>query len=186
MVAIGNPFGLDGTVTSGIVSAVDREIASPNETPIEGAIQTDAAINHGNSGGPLLNLDGRVIGVTAQIQSDSGGNEGVGFAIPTNTVRSVADQLISSGKAEHALLGIQPANGANGGAKVQSVTKGTAAADAGLQAGDVITAVDGAPVQSSAQLRAIIAAHEPGDKVTLTIKRNGTTKTVPVTLGTRS
>ncbi len=185
VIAIGNPFGLDGTVTSGIVSAVDREIASPNETPIEGAIQTDAAINHGNSGGPLLNLNGRVIGVTAQIQSDSGGNEGVGFAIPSNTVRTIADQLIASGKAEHALLGIIPTN-AVGGARVQTVSKGTAAKDAGLEVGDLITSVDGMSVTSSAQLRAIIAAKQPGDKVTLTIKRDGTTKTVPVTLGTRS
>jgi len=185
VIAIGNPFGLDGTVTSGIVSAVDREIASPNETPIEGAIQTDAAINHGNSGGPLLDLDGRVIGITAQIQSDSGGNEGVGFAIPSDTVRTIADQLIANGKAEHALLGILPAN-AVGGARIQSVSKGTAAKDAGLKVGDVITAVDGTAVTSSAQLRAIIAAKQPGDKVTLTITRDGTTKTVPVTLGTRS
>ena|SRR5436309_14206249 len=87
VVAIGNPFGLDGSVTTGIVSALNREIAAPDDTPIEGAIQTDAAINHGNSGGPLLDLQGRVIGVTSQIQSDSGGNDGVGFAIPSNTLR---------------------------------------------------------------------------------------------------
>ncbi len=185
VIAIGNPFGLDGTVTSGIVSAVDREIGSPNETPIEGAIQTDAAINHGNSGGPLLTLQGRVIGVTSQIQSDSGGNEGVGFAIPSNTVRTIADQLISSGKAQHALLGVTPA-GTSNGARVQSVESGSAAADAGLKAGDVITAVDGKQVANAAKLRAIIAAHQPGDKVTLTITRSGTTKTVHVTLGARS
>jgi putative serine protease PepD len=185
VVAIGNPFGLDGTVTSGIVSAVDREIASPNETAIEGAIQTDAAINHGNSGGPLLNLQGRVVGVTAQIQSDSGGNEGVGFAIPSDLVRTIADQLIAGGKAQHALLGITPTNAA-GGAKITSVEAGTAAKDAGLESGDVITAVDGTAVVNAAKLRAIIAAHQPGDQVTLTITRNGTTKTVHVTLGTRS
>ena len=185
VVAIGNPFGLDGTVTSGIVSAVDREIASPNETPIEGAIQTDAAINHGNSGGPLLNLQGRVIGVTSQIQSDSGGNEGVGFAIPSDLVRTIADQLIAGGKAQHALLGITPAN-AVGGAKVTSVEAGSAAKDAGLKAGDIITEVDGTPVVNAAKLRAIIAADQPGDQVTLTITRSGSTKTVHVTLGTRS
>src|SRR5581483_9812462 len=88
VVAIGNPYGLDGTVTSGIVSAVDREITAPDETPIAGAIQTDAAINHGNSGGPLLNLQGDVIGITSQIQSDSGVNDGIGFAVPSNTVRT--------------------------------------------------------------------------------------------------
>jgi putative serine protease PepD len=185
VVAIGNPFGLDGTVTSGIVSAVDREIASPNNTPIEGAIQTDAAINHGNSGGPLLNLQGKVIGVTSQIQSDSGGNEGVGFAIPSDLVRTIADQLIASGKAQHALLGITPANAA-GGAKVTSVEAGSAAKDAGLQVGDVITQVDGVAVLNAAKLRAIIGADQPGDQVTLTITRNGSTKTVHVTLGTRS
>jgi putative serine protease PepD len=96
VVAIGNPFGLDNTVTSGIVSAVDRKISSPSGASITGAVQTDAAINHGNSGGPLLNLEGEVIGVTSQIESSSGGNEGVGFAIPSNTVRRVADQLLAS------------------------------------------------------------------------------------------
>ncbi len=114
VVAIGNPFGLDGTVTSGIVSAVGREIASPDDTPIEGAIQTDAAINHGNSGGPLLDLRGEVIGITSQIQSEGGGNDGVGFAVPSNTVKSIAAQLISNGKAQHALLGVTPADTANG------------------------------------------------------------------------
>ncbi|HVW90571.1 MAG TPA: trypsin-like peptidase domain-containing protein, partial [Gaiellaceae bacterium] len=98
VVAIGNPFGLDDTVTSGIVSALHREITAPdNQTPIEDAIQTDAAINHGNSGGPLFNLQGQVIGITSQIQSDGGGNEGVGFAIPSNMVKTIADELIATG-----------------------------------------------------------------------------------------
>jgi putative serine protease PepD len=185
VIAIGNPFGLDGTVTSGIVSATNREISAPDETPIEGAIQTDAAINHGNSGGPLLNLSGRVIGVTSQIQSDSGGNEGVGFAIPVNTVRTIADELISSGKAQHALLGISPGNATNG-ARVESVEAGSAASDAGLKVGDVITSVDGSTVTSSMQLRAIIAGHKPGDKVTVNVRRNGSTLTLHATLGSRS
>ena len=185
VIAIGNPFGLDGTVTSGIVSSVNREISAPDETPIEGAIQTDAAINHGNSGGPLLNLGGRVIGVTSQIQSDSGGNEGVGFAIPINTVRTIAGELISSGKAQHALLGISP-GAASDGAKVVSVEAGSAAADAGLKVGDVITGVDGAAVTSPMQLRAIIAAHRPGDKVTVTVRRSGSSLTLHATLGSRS
>src|SRR6267143_1037162 len=106
VVAIGNPFGLDGTVTTGIVSALNREITAPDNAPIEGAIQTDAAINHGNSGGPLLDLQGNVIGVTSQIQSDSGGNDGVGFAVPSSTMRSTVSQLIATGKAQHALLGV--------------------------------------------------------------------------------
>ena len=111
VVAIGNPFGLDGTVTSGIVSAINREISAPDGTPIEGAIQTDAAINHGNSGGPLFDLAGKVVGVTSQIQSDSGGNDGIGFAVPSNTVKNIADQLIANGSVQHALLGVTIATG---------------------------------------------------------------------------
>src|SRR5205085_5739811 len=114
VVAIGNPFGLDGTVTSGIVSALNREITAPDGTPIEGAIQTDAAINHGNAGGPLLDLQGKVIGITSQIQSDSGGNDGVGFAVPSNTVSKIVTQLIANGKAQHALLGVNVKTAANG------------------------------------------------------------------------
>ncbi len=184
VVAIGNPYGLDGTVTSGIVSAVNREITAPDNTPIEGAIQTDAAINHGNSGGPLLNLQGDVIGITSQIQSDSGVNDGIGFAVPSNTVRTIADELISTGKAEHALLGIDPATATNG-VRVGTVEKGSAADSAGLKVGDVITAVDGKPVTAT-ELRALIAADQPGQALTLTIDRNGTTKTIKATLGSRS
>jgi putative serine protease PepD len=185
VVAIGNPFGLDGTVTSGIVSAVGRQISSPDDTPIEGAIQTDAAINHGNSGGPLLDLHGEVIGITSQIQSEGGGNDGVGFAVPSNTVRSIAEQLISDGKAQHALLGVTPADTANG-VRIASVKTGSAADDAGLEQGDVITAVGSTQIRSSAQIRAIIAGHQPGDQLTLTIRRDGSSKTVHVTLGARS
>ena len=184
VVAIGNPYGLDGTVTSGIVSAVDREITAPDETPIAGAIQTDAAINHGNSGGPLLNLQGDVIGITSQIQSDSGVNDGIGFAVPSNTVRTIADELISTGKAQHALLGITPADATNG-VRVGSVENGTAADAAGLKVGDVITAVDGKSVTST-QLRALIAGDQPGETLTLTIDRHGSTKTIKATLGNRS
>ena len=185
VVAIGNPFGLDGTVTSGIISAVGREISSPDDTPIEGALQTDAAINHGNSGGPLLNLHGEVIGITSQIQSEGGGNDGVGFAVPSNTVKSIASQLISNGKAEHALLGVTPADTANG-VRIATVKSGSAADDAGLKEGDVITAVGSTEITSSAQIRAIIAGKQPGDALTLTIRRDGSSKTVHVTLGSRS
>jgi putative serine protease PepD len=185
VVAIGNPFGLDGTVTSGIVSAVGREISSPNDAPIEGAIQTDAAINHGNSGGPLLDLHGDVIGITSQIQSEGGGNDGVGFAVPSNTVKSIASQLIANGKAQHALLGVTPADTANG-VRIATVKNGSAADDAGLKQGDVITAVGSTHITSSAQIRAIIAGHQPGDALTLTIRRGGSAKTVHVTLGSRS
>jgi putative serine protease PepD len=184
VVAIGNPFGLDSTVTSGIVSALNREISAPDNTPIEGAIQTDAAINHGNSGGPLLNLAGNVIGVTSQIQSDSGGNDGVGFAIPSNTVKNVVDQLIAGKTVQHALLGVTVSSASNG-ATVGSVESGTGAAKAGVKSGDVITTVDGKSIASSQQLRAVIAGHKPGDTITLTIRRSGSTKTLDVTLGSR-
>jgi putative serine protease PepD len=186
VVAIGNPFGLDGTVTSGIVSALNREIVSPDNTPIEGAIQTDAAINHGNSGGPLLNLQGTVIGVTSQIQSDSGGNDGVGFAVPSNTVQSIVTQLISTGKAQHALLGVSVTTAAAGGVTVSQVSAGSAADSAGLKAGDVITAVDGTKVATAEKLRAIIAAHKPGDTITLTIQRGGSSQTLKATLGAKT
>ena len=185
VVAIGNPFGLDGTVTSGIVSAVGREISSPDDTPIAGSIQTDAAINHGNSGGPLLDLRGQVIGITSQIQSEGGGNDGVGFAVPSNTVKSIAAQLISNGKAQHALLGVTPTDTANG-VRIATVKGGSAADDAGLKEGDVITAVGSAKITTSAQIRALIAGKQPGDALTLTIRRDGSSKTVHVTLGSRS
>src|SRR6478672_3155159 len=174
VVAVGNPFGLN------------REIVAPDDTPIEGAIQTDAAINHGNSGGPLLNLQGQVIGVTSQIQSDSGGNDGVGFAVPSNTVSSIASQLISTGKAQHALLGVSVKTASSGGVTVSAVSAGSGAASAGLKAGDVITAVNGTKVTTAEKLRAIIAGDKPGDKVTLTITRNGSSQTLTATLGSKT
>jgi putative serine protease PepD len=185
VVAIGNPFGLDGTVTSGIVSALNREISAPDNTPIEGAIQTDAAINHGNSGGPLFNLQGDVIGVTSQIQSDSGGNDGVGFAIPSNTVRSIVTQLIATGKAQHALLGVTVKT-VSTGVQIGSVSSGSAADSAGLKAGDVVTAVDGTKVVTAENLRAIIAGHKPGDTIKVTVTSNGSSKTVTATLGSKT
>jgi putative serine protease PepD len=184
VVAIGSPFGLEGTVTSGIVSALHREIDAPNDYAIEGAIQTDAAINHGNSGGPLLNLRGQVIGVNAQIKSDSGGNDGVGFAIPSNTVRSVAAQLIAGGKVEHAYLGVQIRT-SSGAPQVVEVTSASPAARAGLLAQDRITKVNGKRVTTASALREAINAKTPGDRLQLTISRGGSTRTVTVTLGNR-
>ncbi len=210
VVAIGDPYQLDDTVTSGIVSAVGREITSPNETPIENAIQTDAAINHGNSGGPLFNLEGKVIGVTAQIQSSGGGNEGIGFAIPSSTVQNVTSQLISGGTVKHALLGIDavtiPASlagtlGDAAGVAVGKVEASSGAAKAGLKAatgsttiagvqyptgGDVITSIDGKDVATADQLRAIIDSHQPGDVVTLDVSQGGHSRTVSATLGART
>jgi putative serine protease PepD len=186
VVAIGSPFGLEETVTSGIVSAVGRQISSPNGFAIDDAIQTDAAINHGNSGGPLLDTEGRVIGVTAQIESEGSGSDGVGFAIPSDTVHSVAGQLIANGKAEHAFLGVSIEDASSGrGAAVATVRSGSPAADAGLQAGDVVTAIDGKTVSSADDLQSAVAAKQPGDKVTLAYVRSGERHTVDVTLGTR-
>jgi putative serine protease PepD len=184
VVAIGSPFGLEGTVTSGIVSALGREITAPDGYTISGAIQTDAAINHGNSGGPLLDLSGRVVGVTSQIESDSGGNDGVGFAVPSDTVRTVVDQVIAGKSVAHAYLGVQIA-GTSSGARVAQVQSGSPAAKAGLRAGDVVTAVDGRSIASADALRAAIDASKPGETKTLTIRRNGQTKKVTVKLGTR-
>jgi putative serine protease PepD len=185
-VAIGSPFGLQNTVTWGIVSALHRQQTAPNGFTIDDSIQTDAAINHGNSGGALLNMQGQVIGVTSQIESDGGGNEGVGFAVPSNTVRTIATKLISSGKVEHAYLGISAGDSSSpAGAKVDTVVTGTAASRAGLKVGDVITAVDGHSVDGAAALTQAIGGKSPNQKVTLTVSRNGSTHTVTATLGTR-
>ena len=209
VVAIGSPFGLENSVTSGIVSAVHRQMTAPNDFTIDDAIQTDAAINHGNSGGVLLDLLGHVVGVTAQIKSDSGGNEGVGFAVPSSTARSVASKLISSGKVEHAYLGVAvqtiPSDAANAlgvpqGAEITEVRTGAPAAGAGLKAaggrkavngqvyptgGDVITKVDDRRVTSAEDLQRLIGARSPGDQVTITYVRAGSEKTVQVTLAKR-
>jgi putative serine protease PepD len=185
VVAIGSPFGLEETVTAGIVSALHREMTSPNNFAIDDSIQTDAAINHGNSGGPLLNAQGKVIGVNAQIASDSGGSDGVGFAIPSDTVRSIARQLITSGKAQHAFLGVVLDDSSENGAHVAQVRGGGPAAAAGFKAGDVVTEVDGTKVSSSDELRAAINTHKPGDKVSITYTRSGQSHTVEVTLGSR-
>jgi S1-C subfamily serine protease len=209
VVAIGSPFGLEETVTSGIVSALHRQMTSPNDFTINDSIQTDAAINHGNSGGPLLNTKGEVIGVNAQIRSESGGNDGVGFSIPSNTAKSIAQQLIADGTAEHAYLGVGVGSippsvasrlGEPAGVAITEVRPGTPAADAGLRAaagertidgqayptgGDVVTAIDGKAVTTSAELQSAIDAHRPGDTVELTVKRGGDTRTVRVKLATR-
>ena len=186
VVAIGSPFGLEGTVTSGIVSALHREMTSPNHFAIDNSIQTDAAINHGNSGGPLLDSQGKVVGVTSQIESNSGGNEGVGFAIPSNTVSSIAAQLISNGKAEHAFLGVVLRDSSSQtGAAISQVRTGTPAAQANLRAGDVVTAAAGKPIASASELRAVINAHRPGDAISVTYTRGGQSHTVRVTLAAR-
>jgi putative serine protease PepD len=209
VVAIGNPFGLERTVTAGIVSALQRRITAPNGFQIDEAIQTDAAINHGNSGGPLLNADGDVIGVNAQIESESGGNVGIGFAIPVNTVREVAEQLISAGKVEHAYLGVEMttitqdlANNfrvpIDKGVLVEHVRAGSPAADAGLKGGttqvvlagttywlggDVITKADGQTLQTTDDLASVVTSKKPGDSLQLEVHRGQTTMNVTVELG---
>ena len=174
VVAIGSPFGLADSMTAGIVSAIGRTIQAPNGYSIANSIQTDAPINHGNSGGPLLTTAGDVIGVDAQIESGGGGSDGVGFAIPIDAVKSVVNTIIAGGKVEHAYIGIRVGDAANGsGALISSVSAGTPGAKAGLKAGDVITAIDSTPVTKADDLTAGITAHAPNDKVTLTVTRDG-------------
>ena len=182
VVAIGSPFGLEETVTSGIVSALHRQMTSPNGFAIDDSIQTDAAINHGNSGGALLNMQGEVIGVTAQIKSDSGGNDGIGFAVPSNTVKSVAAQLLASGTVQHAYLGVSLGGTAP---TVATVKDGTPAAIAGLRAGDVITTFDGKKVTTATELRGQLALKAPGDTVSVGYKRGGSSHTTSVKLASR-
>jgi S1-C subfamily serine protease len=213
--AIGNPFGLTRTLTTGVVSAVQRQIFAPNGVPIDSAIQTDAAINHGNSGGPLIDVGGRVIGVTSQIQTGSDqnqGNVGIGFAIPVNTVRDIAGQIIANGKAQHAFLGLGAAAvtpqlqklfnlPTSRGLLVRDVTKGSGADKAGIKGGttsvvvqgesykvggDIITKIDGTPVSSYDQLYAAVQRKHPGDSLKIELYHHNSKRTVTAKLGTRS
>jgi len=184
VIAIGSPLGLQGTVTAGIVSGLGRDIQAPNQFTIDGAVQTDAALNHGNSGGPLLDASGRVVGMNAQIASETGANSGIGYAIPVETVKQIADQLIASGKVEHPYLGVRIED-ADGGARIVEVVSGSPAAEAGLRQGDVVTEVAGAAIGTADELREAVAARKPGESLELTVERDGETKTVTVELGTR-
>lgn len=190
VVAIGSPFGYAESITAGIVSAVDRDIEAPNGYTIPNAIQTDAPINHGNSGGPLIDSSGNVVGVNVQIATDSQSgssiNAGVGFAVPSNTVKSVVTALIAGKTVEHAYLGVTVGDNASGsGAQVGTVRAGSPAAAAGLKSGDVITAVDGVMVENANQLTAAVSGHRPGDELRLTVTRNGATVQLKATLATR-
>ena len=185
-IAIGSPFGLSGTVTTGIISALDREIQSPNGFPISGVLQTDAAINPGNSGGPLLNADGEVIGVNSQIASSSRQSSGVGFAVPVDTVKDVLPQLLKGGEIKRAYLGVSSAPSQNDdGAVVAAITDKGPAAGSGLRTGDRITAVAGKAIKEPGDLSSAVLAHKPGEKVSLTVVRNGDQRTIEVQLGTR-
>ncbi len=198
--AIGNPFGLDQTLTTGVVSALGREIKSVSGRTITGVIQTDAAINPGNSGGPLLDSAGRLIGVNTAIYSPSGAYAGIGFAIPVDTVNTIVPQLVRSGKAVRPQLGVRVVSeqlarqlGVRRGVLIGDVIPGSGAAQAGLHPtrrnedgeiilGDVITAIDGQEVRSHADVQQQIGKHQPGETVKLTILRDGETRDVEVTL----
>jgi putative serine protease PepD len=201
-VAIGAPLGLSDTVTDGIISATDRAVATrstQDDATVIDALQTDAAINPGNSGGALVDAAGEVVGINTAIasvasgapgSSSQSGNTGVGFAIPSNTAKRLAEEIVQTGSATHAVLGVNAqtagdsASGEVGtGAQVVQVQPGGAAEDAGLQAGDVVTAVGDRAVTSSTELTAAIRSSAPGDTVRLTVERGGQTTTVEVTLG---
>jgi len=183
VVAIGSPFGLAETMTAGIVSATNRTITAPNQFSITGAIQTDAAINHGNSGGPLIDVNtNTVIGVNDQIESDTNDNSGVGFSVPINSSKATAQTLIAGGTVQHAYVGVRIED-VQGGAKVTSIVAGAPADKGGLKKGDVITSFDGKAVNSADDLTAAVFQAKPGDKVSVTITRNGTTQHLSLTLG---
>ncbi|MEA2311273.1 MAG: putative serine protease PepD [Solirubrobacteraceae bacterium] len=187
--AIGDPFGYARSLSTGIVSGVDRTIQAPNGFTVAHAIQTDAAINPGNSGGPVLDAQGKVVGIVDQIATASGADQssGVGFAVPIDIVRSALKTLEAGGKVAHAYMGIATSDSstATAGATVSQVTSGGPAASAGLRAGDVITAFAGTAVNDSSGLVAAIAAHQPGDGVKLTVRRGSSTVHATVTLGTQ-
>jgi putative serine protease PepD len=196
VVAIGSPFGLEATVTSGIVSALNRPVTSGDggdSTTVFPAVQTDAAINPGNSGGALIDLAGRVVGINSAIKTagdngqSQGGNIGLGFAIPIDQAKPIIDELVAKGTATHARLGVQvgdaeSSDGLQQGAQLGEVTPGGAADKAGLKAGDVVTAVDSHAIASGDALVAAVRSHRPGDEVKLTVKSGSETRTVTAKL----
>jgi S1-C subfamily serine protease len=214
-IAIGNPFGLDRTLTTGVVSALQRQIQAPNGFAIKDVIQTDAAINPGNSGGPLIDSAGRVIGINSQIETGDGsnGSVGIGFAVPIDTAKQILANLKSGESIQRAYLGVTSLTvdgqldalnlPVNHGALVQTVEAGSPAEQAGIKAGnlqaqlqgqsssdvvlggDIVTKFDGKDITSSDQLGQLVAAHKPGDKVKVVLVRKNSTKTVTVTLGKR-
>jgi putative serine protease PepD len=201
VVAVGAPLGLSDTVTSGIVSSLARTVRSgDNDQAVFAAVQTDAAINPGNSGGPLVDLNGNVVGINAAIASTSNpgvsipgqesqsGSIGIGFAIPSDEASRVANGLIANRTATHASLGVTVQDNANSssGAKIMSVKGGSAAAKAGLKAGDVVTGVDSFRVQTGDDLIALVRSHAPGDKIGVHYTRGGKSASATVTLGSAS
>jgi putative serine protease PepD len=188
VVAIGNPFGLDRTATEGIVSGLGRSIQAPNGFSIDEVIQTDAPINPGNSGGPLLDDGGRVIGVNSQIASTTGGNLGIGFAVPSNTVRQIVPLLQHGKTVPHAWLGLRDTPGSPAspdGAHVVQVVSGSPADRAGIAVGDVIKRVGNEQVQDPQDVASAIGDHAPGDDVEIVVERGGRTLTLHATLATQ-
>jgi S1-C subfamily serine protease len=185
-IAVGSPWGLESTVTAGIISAVDQ--TNCLGTTCASMVQTDAAINPGNSGGPLVDREGRVLGINVSIFTDSGANDGVGFAVPADIVVTYADAIVSDEPIETAFLGVQLVPGdvdtvGRAGAVVETVVGDSAAASAGIQEGDVIIALDGVPVLGGADLQAQVRAHQPGEDVEIIILRDDEETTVTATLG---
>ena len=188
VIAIGSPFGLQNSVTTGIVSGLDRQIQAPDgRFVIDGAIQTDAALNSGNSGGPLLDAQGRVVGVNAQIESRTGGNVGVGYAIPIDIAKTVVQQLLEHGTVKHGYLGVQLGDpSGEDGVPVVEVVDGGPADEAGLRSGDRILRVAGKQVETVPDVRTTVAEREPGERVQLQVERDGDTRTITVVLGDRA
>jgi S1-C subfamily serine protease len=185
-VAIGSPFGLEGTVTTGVVSALGRTIQAPNGFSISNAVQTDAAINPGNSGGPLLDTQGRVIGVNSQIQTEGGNdNSGVGFAVPVDEIKRAIPVLQRGDDLEHAYLGISSGDAPSGGAEVGGLVDGGPAERGGLREGDRIVEIGGQAVRDSDDVSAVVNAHQPGDEVPVVVVRDGERRTLTVKLGTQ-
>jgi S1-C subfamily serine protease len=185
-IAIGSPFGLEGTVTSGIVSALGRTIQAPNGFSISGAIQTDAAINPGNSGGPLLDEQGRVIGVNSQIRTGgANANTGVGFAVPVDEIKRSLPALEKGQEPERAFLGVSSAPAPDGGAEVGAVVPNGPASDAGVRTGDTIVEISGRPVREPDDVSAVVNARRPGDEVRVVVERGGERRTLTVKLGTQ-
>ena len=212
VLAIGNPFGFQSTLTTGVISALGRTVQTSQSTFIEEAIQTDAAINRGNSGGPLINSRGEVIGINSAIYTPSGTTAGIGFAIPINTAKSIATDLITDGRVHRAFLGVETISIVGGlaealdlpvqeGLLVETLTKGGPAAAAGIHGGDrvaqagmrrfhiggdVIVALDGQKVASQFDVNLVLNHHRPGDTITVTLYRGGKKMDIQVKLGERT